>query len=180
MSWTDVGDWLKGNAGAGVALVGSLLTGNVPGAIAAGVAMVSSATGTSDPAAALLQLQIDPSTRVRLAELQTQEQASIRAHIESMTALEYEDAAKEHRETQETIRQGDQADSTLVRTTRPLQSWLSLAAAIAYIFTTVQPDGYVLTALFTLPCAYAGLRGVDKVINMAGQVKMAKAKQVTP
>lgn len=31
----DVGEWIKGNAGAGAALAGSLLTGNVPGAVAA-------------------------------------------------------------------------------------------------------------------------------------------------
>lgn len=36
MDWKDVGSWLETNAGAGAALVGSLLTGNVPGAIAPG------------------------------------------------------------------------------------------------------------------------------------------------
>ena len=30
MNWTDVGSWIKDNAGTGAALVGSLLTGNVP------------------------------------------------------------------------------------------------------------------------------------------------------
>lgn len=30
MEWRDVGDWLKSNAGTGAALVGSLLTGNIP------------------------------------------------------------------------------------------------------------------------------------------------------
>ena len=39
MNWSDVGSWLKDNAGTGAALVGSLLTGNVPGAVAAGVAL---------------------------------------------------------------------------------------------------------------------------------------------
>jgi hypothetical protein len=33
MSWSSVGEWLKTNTGSGLALVGSLLTGNVPGAI---------------------------------------------------------------------------------------------------------------------------------------------------
>ena len=37
MNWSDVGDWIIGNAGNGFSLVGSLLTGNVAGAIAAGV-----------------------------------------------------------------------------------------------------------------------------------------------
>jgi hypothetical protein len=174
VSWNDVGNWLKGNAGTGAALVGSLLTGNVPGAVAAGVALVSSATGTANPQEALERLQTIPSVQIRLAELQVQEQASIRAHLEAITALELSDRQHEHQQTQETIRHGDSAESALVRSTRPLQSWASLAAAILYIFMNDQPDGAVLMALFTLPCAYAGLRGVDKIVAMTGQVKMAK------
>lgn len=49
MEWRDVGDWLKNNAGPGAALVGSLLTGNIPGAIAAGVSLVGGATGEANP-----------------------------------------------------------------------------------------------------------------------------------
>lgn len=174
MSWDDVGKWLKGNAGAGTMLVGSLLTGNVPAAVAAGVALVSSATGTTDPAEALRQLQSDPATRVRLAELQHEEQASIRAHIAAMTALDYQNASSEHRETQETIRAADQASDGLVRSTRPLQSWASLIAAISYVFVIAAPDILVLGALLTLPFTYAGLRGVDKVTAMIGQVKLGR------
>lgn len=76
MNWTDVGSWLKNNAGTGAALVGSLLTGNVPGAVAAGVALVGSATGTNDPAKALAALQGDPATVLKLRELAVQEEAS--------------------------------------------------------------------------------------------------------
>lgn len=32
-TWSKVGDWLKDNAGSGAALVGSLVTGNVPATI---------------------------------------------------------------------------------------------------------------------------------------------------
>lgn len=174
MSWSDVGTWLKGNAGTGAALVGSLLTGNVPGAVAAGVSLVSSATGTSDPVEALQQLQSDPATRVRLAELQQQEQASIRAHLAAMAELEYQNAASEHHETQVTIRSADQSNDALVRSTRPLQSWASLAAAIVYVFALPDPDIFVLGALLTLPFTYAGLRGVDKVVAMVGQVKLGR------
>lgn len=39
--WGKVGGWLKDNAGTGAALVGSLLTGNAPGAIAAGISLVT-------------------------------------------------------------------------------------------------------------------------------------------
>lgn len=47
MDWNGVGTWLKGNAGTGAALVGSLLTGNVPAAVVAGVALVSTVLGRS-------------------------------------------------------------------------------------------------------------------------------------
>lgn len=174
MSWSDVGTWLKGNAGTGAALVGSLLTGNVPGAVAAGVALVSSATGTVDAADSLHILQTDPAARIRLAELQVQEQASIRAHLEAMTALQMQDAAAEHHETQETIRTGDTAESVLVRSTRPLQSWMSLLAALWYSLFTPNPTEFVLVALLTLPFTYAGLRGLDKITDTVGKVRMSK------
>ena len=106
MDWREVGEWLKSNAGTGAALVGSLLTGNIPGAVAAGVSLVSSATGTADPQQALEALQTDPQTLVRLRELANAEQANIRAHIEEMTRLQLEDTQKEHAETQATVRGG--------------------------------------------------------------------------
>ena len=69
MEWSDVGKWLKSNAGTGAALVGSLLTGNLHGAIAAGVSMVSSATGEADPDKAMVALRTDPAALLRLREL---------------------------------------------------------------------------------------------------------------
>ena len=39
MNGAEVGKWPKESAGTGATLVGSLLTGNVPGAVAAGVAL---------------------------------------------------------------------------------------------------------------------------------------------
>ena len=176
MSWSDVGSWLKDNAGSGVALVGSLLTGNVPGAVAAGVALVSSATGTTDPSAALQALQSDPATRVRLAELQQREQDAIRAHLRDMYALEVQDAAAEHHETQGTIRSGDVAEDRLVRWTRPLQSWASLFAALTYAFTSVDPNEIVLGSLLALPFAYAGLRGFDKWSEVRADARRAGGK----
>lgn len=162
MSWQDVGDWLKKNAGSGAALVGSLLTGNIPGAVAAGVSLVTSATGEADPAKVLASLQQDPATIVRLREIASQDEASIREHIRAMAQLEAEDAQAEQHETQETIRAGDKAEDRLVRWTRPLQSWLSLGASIGYaIYCTNQgrePSLEVLGAFLALPLAYAGLR----------------------
>ena len=174
MTWDDVGQWLKQNAGKGAALVGALLTGNVPAAVAAGAAMVSSAAGSDDPGEVLAQLQQDPQVMVRLREIAQQEQASIRQHIEAMKRLELEDSQRAHETTQATIQAGDTAEDPFVRRTRPGQSWLSLFAALAYVFgvTFVQngtPDLYVLAALLTLPWAYAGLRQVGKgVDSLAG------------
>lgn len=164
--WAAVGSWLKDNATGGAALVGSLITGNLPGAVAAGVSLVASATGSTDPGAVLRSLQADPAVVVRLQELANQDEANIREHLRAMTELEYQDAQASHHETQETIRNGDNADDRVVRWTRPLQSWVSLSAAITYIFYVPEPDLMLAVALFTLPWSYAGLREVGKVFNL--------------
>lgn len=174
MEWSNVGEWLKINAGQGASLVGALLTGNVPGAVAAGVALVSSATGTNDPGKAMAALQTDPATVVRLRELAVQDDENIRSHIRAMTVAQLEDAQAEHQQTQETIRSGDNAEDTFVRRTRPGQSWLSLVAAIAYVFLTPVADATVLTLLLTLPWAYAGLRQIGKGVETYAGVKLAK------
>lgn len=165
MDWSNVGEWLKNNAGAGASLVGSLLTGNVPGAVAAGVALVSGATGTTDPKKALVALQTDPATVVRLRELALQDEASIREHIRTMHAAELADAQAQHKETQETIRAGDRAEDRFVRWTRPGQSWASLIATFSYVGLIQSPDLAIVMALLTLPWAYAGLRQVGKGID---------------
>ena len=166
VTWSDVGDWLKGNAGTGAVLVGSLRTGNVPGAIAAGVSLVTGATGEADAGKVLERLQTDPATVIRLRELALQEEASIREHIRAMTEAGLKDAQAEHEQTQTTIRAGDTAEDPFVRRTRPMQSWLSLVAAIAYVGYCVSGDKtieeMVLGLLLTLPWAYAGLRQVGK------------------
>lgn len=173
MEWSNVGEWLKSNAGTGAALVGSLLTGNVPGAVAAGVALVGSATGTTDPAKALAALQTDPSTVLRLRELAVQDEENIRSHIRAMTEAQLLDAQAEHKQTQETIRSGDNAEDGFVRWTRPGQSWLSLGAALAYVFVLRAPDVSILTLLLTLPWAYAGLRQIGKGVDAIASVKLA-------
>ncbi len=171
MDWSNVGDWLKTNAGTGAALVGSLLTGNVPGAVAAGIALVSGATGTNDAATALQALQTDPATVLRLRELAMQNDASIRAHIEAMEKLRLADSAAEHEETGRTIRSGDNADDRFVRWTRPGQSWLSLVAAIAYGMSRDAPSLELVALLLALPWAYAGLRQIGKGIDAFKAVK---------
>lgn len=179
VSWKDVGGWLKANAGSGAALVGSLLTGNVPGAVAAGVALVTNATGVGDPEAVLAQLQGDPTTVVRLKELAVQENASIRAHIETMARLEAEreqaklaDAQASHSTTQTTIQSGDNATDEYVRRTRPKMARQSWYATMAYVigFEGLKAlDVFTMGASFELagiligPAAvYLGLRTWDK------------------
>lgn len=178
MDWSKVGDWVSQNAGTGAALVGSLITGNVPGAVAAGISLVSSATGTNDPAKALQALQTDPATVVRLRELAAQEESSIRAHIRAMAEAKLADAQAEHHETQATIRSGDNADDVFVRRTRPGQSWVSLLAALAYVAYGVSSDkavdATILTLLLTLPWAYAGLRQIGKGFDSFTAAKAAK------
>ena len=174
MDWSSVGDWIKANAGSGASLVGSLLTGNIPGAIAAGVSLVSSATGTSDPAKALATLQQDPATLVRLKELAVQDDQNIREHIRLMTEAQLKDAQAEHEQTQLTIRSGDNAEDSFVRRTRPGQSWVSLFAALAYVFTASTIDSYILGLLLSLPWAYAGLRQIGKGVDSFAAMKTAK------
>jgi hypothetical protein len=175
MEWKDVGQWLKENAGSGAALVGSLLTGNIPGAVAAGVSMIGSATGVATPDAALAALQGNPETLVKLKEIALANDISIREHIRAMTEAELKDRQAEHEQTQLTIRSGDNADDAFVRFTRPGQSWVSLIAALAYVFTNDNPDEWILTLLLTLPWAYAGLRQIGKGVDSMLARKGAKA-----
>jgi hypothetical protein len=93
MEWSDVGEWLKGNAGGVAGLVGSLLVGNVPGAIAAGVSIVTNATGARDPDAALAQLQGNPEALMKLREIAVQSEASVRDHLFRMEQARYTDIA---------------------------------------------------------------------------------------
>ena len=171
INWSDVGDWLKGNAGTGATLVGSLITGNIPGAVAAGVALVSSATGTNNPTEALEALQTNPQTVIRLRELTIQNDASIREHLRIIHKQELDDLKAEHETTQKTIQSGDVAEDVFVRRTRPAQSWLSLSAALVYVFTKNSPSVEVLMLLLALPWAYAGLRQIGKGIENFKQSK---------
>jgi hypothetical protein len=172
MNWSAVGNWLKDHAGTGASLIGSLLVGNVPGAVAAGVALVSSATGTDDPGQALAALQTDPSTVLALRKLAAENEAGIRSHLESMTRLRLENEQAEHHETQETIRSGDAAADERVRWVRPSMATQSWTATIAYCigcFGVVAITGnavfdMALAGILVSPAwAYMGLRTGDKL-----------------
>lgn len=176
MSWKKVGDWVKDNAGTGASLVGSLLTGNIPGAIASGAALISGATGTDDPAKALQILQNDPASMLKLKELYYQNEESVRNHLQEMMRLELEDDQKAHETTQTTIQKGDTAEDVFVRRTRPAQSWCSLLAAFAYIFLAETVDIATLGILMALPFSYAGLRQIGKGVDSISAMKVAVGK----
>lgn len=172
MNWSDVGKWLKENAGTGATLVGSLLTGNVPGAVAAGVALVGSATGTNDPAQALAALQSDPATVLKLKELAYKEEASIREHIRILTEAELKDKQAEHEQQQLTIRGGDNASDEYVRHTRPMMARQSWYATMIYIIGFEGCKAFKLfdmganwdlaMILLSPAAAYLGFRSLDK------------------
>ena len=172
MTWQAVGDWLKNNAGTGAALVGSLLTGNIPAAVAAGVSLVSTATGEATPAKALQALQADPGVMLRLRELAIQEEASIREHIRTMEEMRLKDEQAAHHEQQETIRGGDKAEDEYVRHTRPRMARQSWYATALYVigFEALKAAGVFgsgasveLAMLIGAPAAaYLGFRSWDK------------------
>lgn len=174
MSWGDVGAWVKENAGAGASLVGSLLVGNVSGAVAAGVSMISGATGTDDPERALAALKSDPTAMAKLKELYYKNEEAVRQHLENMTRLELEDQQARHSETQKTIRAGDVATDEYVRRTRPEMARQSWRATVAYclgcwVYQAFHPSGvdifniYVAGFLSAPAWAYLGLRTGDKM-----------------
>jgi hypothetical protein len=171
MQWNEVGSWIKENAGTGAALVGSLLVGNVPGAIAAGVSLVSGATGTDDPAKALEALQSNPETLLKLKELAFKEEDSIRKHLEEMTRLDLEDKQSEHTTTQATIQSGDNATDEYVRRTRPKMAKESWLAGCSYVFMFEVAELFdvgggasieIAAILFGPALAYLGMRTIDK------------------
>lgn len=166
MSWSKVGNWLKDNGTTGAALVGSLLTGNVPGAVAAGVSLVSGATGLGDPDKALQALQHDPSTMIRLQELAHENEASIRRHVEQVALLDLE----QHKATQETIRSGDNSTDDYTRRTRPLMARVSLWVTLLYgvvmevlsVYGRGDGASWEVIGLLSAPAwAYMGLRTFD-------------------
>jgi hypothetical protein len=172
MKWSEIGEWLKANAGSSTALVASLLTGNVPAAVAAGVAMVSSATGQTKPEDVFAVLSSDPATRIRLAEIEKEEAANIRTHLEVMAKQQLDNEALAHEQQQNTIRNGDNATDEYVRRTRPMMARQSWVAAAVYVIAFEGLHGlgligngasWELAMLLLAPAsAYLGFRSFDK------------------
>ena len=170
MNWSDVGSFLKQNQKGVAGLVGSLLTGNVVGAVSASASMVAQATGTTDPDQALATLQNSPETVLKLEAIAYEREAEVNRHLESVMALELQDKQRSHSETQQTIRNGDNAEGG-VKYVRPLHATASLLAGIAYVFVTDSPELAIIGAFLTLPTTYAGLREIGKRNVLAFQNK---------
>jgi len=166
-SWSKVGDWLKDNAGTGASLIGSLLTGNVLGAVSAGVSLVSGATGTDNPTLALQELTANPDAMIKLKELYYKNEDSIRKHIETIHLANLEDEQKEHETTAKVIVEGQKvADKGFEKMSRPAMAWLSLLATIGFAFYSVHkviPIDFLAIGVLSSPCfAWMGLRTIDK------------------
>jgi len=166
-SWSKVGDWLKDNAGAGTSLIGSLLTGNVLGAVSAGVSLVSGATGTDNPALALQELTSNPDAMVKLKELYYKNEDSIRENIRIIHLADLEDKQKEHDTTAKVIVEGQKvAEAGFEKNSRPAMAWVSLLSTIAYAFVGLYKE--IPTDLLTIGVlsggyfAWMGLRTIDK------------------
>ncbi len=134
MNWKGVGEWIAGNAGTGAALVGSLVTGNVPEAIAAGVSMISSATGTTDPQKALEALQTDPATIVKLRELANANEADIRKHLETIHLAELSTGAQQVDAVNKTLQTEAMGGSWLQRNHHAVESMATVALVWAIYF----------------------------------------------
>lgn len=172
MNWSDVGEWLKKNSGGLLGLAGAVATGNIPAGVAAVAAMISEATGKTDPVEALKTLQLDPESRIRLEELVKKDEADIRLHYREVLKLELEDRQKEQEEQQKTIRTGDTAEDPYVRKTRPLMARQSWYATMVYVigmellkgFSVVSTGAsWDLAMILVAPAgAYLGFRSWDK------------------
>ena len=174
MSWKKVGNWIKGNVEGGTKLVGSLLTGNITGAVSAGIGLVTGATGEEDPEKVLESLKSNPDAMVKLKELYVKEEDLVREHIRELKRIELEDEQASHHETQETIRQGDQSEHWFIRFNRPAMAWCALAVSAAYLFINTSPDIMLLSAFMSLPLSYFGLREVGKGIKEMQQNKLVQ------
>lgn len=162
-------EWLKKLAG---------YAPDIVGAIASGGATLP-ATALRIVSKELLGYETDNKELVEKAVLEASPEQMVemtRANNQfkaEMKRLELEDNQAEHRTTQETIRNGDNSDSTIVKLTRPLHATLSLCAAIAYAFSE-SPSWDVLGLLLTLPFTYSGLRQIGKWKTTDSLMKISK------
>ena len=151
-------DWLKKLAGYAPDIAAAVATGG--GSLAA--------TGLRILGKELLGTEHASESEVREAVMNASPEQMVQLQrinnefkLEKMR-IENADKQSEHKQTQETIRNGDNSSSAFVRFTRPGQSWLSLIGAMYYALFTQSPDVTILGALLTLPFTYAGLRQFGK------------------
>ena len=183
MTLSDVGQWLKSNGAGLIGLVGALATGGIPAGVAAAASILTEATDETDPGAILKRLQTDPETMVKLRDIAQREEADIRAHHREMVRMDLEDRQEAHRQQQETIRSGDNAEDQYVRHTRPMmarQSWYATAlyVLIFELIHAFKPEAAgaqfeIAMVLLSPAAAYIGFRSIfDKPgQGLAGAVR---------
>lgn len=171
MNFSVIGNFLKSNGSSLLGLAGSIVTGNIPGGIAAIASMVTEATGESEPSKALAVLQSNPEAMIKLEEIAKRDEADIRMHHREMLRLELEDKQAEHSTTQATIQSGDNATDEYVRRTRPKLARQSWYATMSYICVAEllsafsKGDGASMELALVLigpASVYIGMRTVDK------------------
>lgn len=169
MSWKKVGEFIQDKGGSLLKLAGAVVSGNVPGGIAAVASLVTQATGEVEPDKALTVLQNNPETMIALQRLIKENEADIRNHHRAVMQMEFEDEQLRHKETQTTIREGDKSTDEFVRRTRPLMARQSWQATVAYCLASGVAKGFghdifvfeIAMVLSAPAWAYLGLRTVD-------------------
>ena len=163
-------DWLKKLAGYAPDIATAIATG---GTSLAGTAfkivsqeLLGTESGSDDEVVSAIQAatpeQMTAMTRVN------------NEFILEKLRIENQDLQAEHSTTQETIRNGDNSDSKVVKWTRPAHATASLAFAFWYVETAATVDVAVLSALLALPFAYSGLRQFGKWKTADALVKLNK------
>lgn len=154
------------------------------------IALAISTGGTSAIATTALRLAANVLTGDEEAPLASIKQAAEKATPEQlmllerqnnsfkvqMKTLEVGDLQSKHSVTQDTIKNGDNSDSLIVRCTRPFHATVSLFAAIYYALVVPSPDAMILSCLLTLPFTYSGLRQIGKWNTTTALTKITKAK----
>ncbi|CAL9960538.1 hypothetical protein VPH219E481_0053 [Vibrio phage 219E48-1] len=162
-------DWLKKLAGYAPDIVGAIASGGATLPATALRIVSKELLGYETDNADLVSKAVMDASPEQMVEM-TKANNQFKAE---MARLSYQDKQKSHETTQETIRNGDNSNSTIVKLTRPLHATGSLIAAIAYAFTP-EPSMEILGLLLALPFTYSGLRQLGKWKTTDALTKVAK------
>lgn len=158
-------DWLKKIAGYAPDIYAAVASGGTSLAVTGLRILGKELLGTESASQGDIEkavINASPEQMVALQKCNNEFKAEMKRLENESKRDQLVDVQKSHETTQETIRNGDNSDSRLVRWTRPLQSWASLLFSFWYIYSAETISVEVLMVLLALPWAYAGLRQVGK------------------